>query len=233
MLQRFTSSLVQDYGLEEVLDDLSSEICILLDVHGAGVMLEDDNGNLRFTSSSDPVLERLESLQIELDEGPCLLAYHTGEMVQAGDIANDLRFEKFGPAAVNVGMKAVFSFPMKLESTVAGALNFYRRETVPLSPAQEQAAKTLADIATAFLLHAREDDRSRLLTRQLQHALDSRIPIEQAKGFVAARLDVDVDVAFNLLRGYARSHRTSLDSVVAQVVDRTLSIAALSNPSPD
>ena len=52
----------------------------------------------------------------------------------------------------------------------------------------------------------------------LQRALDSRIVIEQAKGTLAERFDVDVDEAFRLLRLAARSNRIRLRDLATRVV---------------
>ncbi|MEC5149777.1 ANTAR domain-containing protein [Cryobacterium sp. GrIS_2_6] len=57
---------------------------------------------------------------------------------------------------------------------------------------------------------------------QLQHALNSRVVIEQAKGVIAFMHDVDMNEAFTMLRHYARSHSRPLAEVSAAVVDRTL-----------
>jgi AmiR/NasT family two-component response regulator len=54
--------------------------------------------------------------------------------------------------------------------------------------------------------------------QQLQRALDSRIVIEQAKGVIAERYDMNVDDAFELLRRSARNHRLRLHALAAAVV---------------
>ena len=53
----------------------------------------------------------------------------------------------------------------------------------------------------------------------LQRALDSRIVIEQAKGILAERFDVDVHEAFRVLRLAARNNRVRLRDLAARVVE--------------
>jgi len=53
---------------------------------------------------------------------------------------------------------------------------------------------------------------------QLQQALESRVAIEQAKGIVAARLDVSVDDAFELMRQTARNERTKVRELADEIV---------------
>ncbi|TML60730.1 MAG: ANTAR domain-containing protein [Actinobacteria bacterium] len=53
----------------------------------------------------------------------------------------------------------------------------------------------------------------------LQRALETRIVIEQAKGVLAARLDVDVHEAFRVLRLAARSNRIRLHDLAMRVVE--------------
>lgn len=59
----------------------------------------------------------------------------------------------------------------------------------------------------------------RVTIAQLEHALSSRIVIEQAKGVLAERLETSVDEAFELLRRSARNARTNLHELAARVVD--------------
>jgi hypothetical protein len=53
---------------------------------------------------------------------------------------------------------------------------------------------------------------------QLQHALESRIVIEQAKGVLAERYRLTIDDAFLLLRKSARSARRRIHEVAAEVL---------------
>lgn len=53
---------------------------------------------------------------------------------------------------------------------------------------------------------------------QLQHALESRILIEQAKGVLAERYGLTIEEAFELLRRAARSSRTNIHELAARVV---------------
>jgi AmiR/NasT family two-component response regulator len=60
---------------------------------------------------------------------------------------------------------------------------------------------------------------------QLNHALHSRVMIEQAKGVLAERTHLDMNAAFSWLRNHARSHNLLLVDVAQSVVDGTLSPA--------
>ena len=53
---------------------------------------------------------------------------------------------------------------------------------------------------------------------QLEHALGSRVTIEQAKGMLAERHSLSVDDAFEALRQAARSNRMRLRSLAEQVL---------------
>lgn len=53
---------------------------------------------------------------------------------------------------------------------------------------------------------------------QLQEALESRVVIEQAKGILAERLEVDPETAFKLLRRAARSNRMRLHDLAEHVI---------------
>ena len=72
-----------------------------------------------------------------------------------------------------------------------------------------------ASVAVARLLavtHATYERRA-----QLEHALQSRVAIEQAKGVIAERYGLEPDEAFQLIRRAARSNRMKLHDLVAAI----------------
>lgn len=60
------------------------------------------------------------------------------------------------------------------------------------------------------------------LAEQLQVALESRVILEQAKGFIACLRQISTEAAFEQLRRYARSHNMDVHAVAHQIIDREL-----------
>lgn len=70
------------------------------------------------------------------------------------------------------------------------------------------------------------------LSEQLQHALDSRVVIEQAKGRLIEALAVSADGAFELLRRRARDTGRKLREVASEVADGSLRLQG-EDPDPE
>ena len=139
-------NLLRDYEVTDILDELTRRTPDILPVDGAGVMIEDESGVLRFTAASDDTVRYIESLQIELGEGPCLAAYQTGEQVLLDDLSTTTLFRAFAPRALENRLHAVYSFPMWHDGQSLGALNLYRITPAALTLAQTATGQTLADV---------------------------------------------------------------------------------------
>lgn len=219
VLRTFASRLATGYRITDILDSLCHRVAEVLPVTGAGVMLADASHTLAFVAASDDVVQRIEGLQVDLGEGPCLHAYQTGEQVVVADLLTTDRFPKFAPEALTAGLRAVFSFPMRTDDDCIGALNLYRDAPGGFEDIDCETGQVLADVATAYILNARAHDRASELTDQLQHALDSRVVIEQAKGYLAGTLGVPVPAAFEALRSHARSRGMTVRAVAQELLD--------------
>jgi AmiR/NasT family two-component response regulator len=92
-------------------------------------------------------------------------------------------------------------------------------------PATDLAvAQSFATAATIGILQTRAKRTSDLLNEQLQNALNSRVLIEQAKGYLAERHQESLTDAFVRLRNHARSHNQRLTTVAREVVGGTLDL---------
>jgi GAF domain-containing protein len=212
-------TMIDEYDVIEFLGMLAERCVELLDTDEAGIMLVDAQGNLQAIASSSERTHLLELFELQNEEGPCLDAFRTGEMVSSADLLLDVRWPTFASRARDDGFGAVVSLPLRLRRTVIGALNLLRDRAGELGDPDLALARALADVATIGLLQERAVRESRTTSAQLQVALTSRVLIEQAKGVLAARNDIDIDTAFETLRTYARRHGRKLTEVARDVVE--------------
>ncbi len=228
----FADTIVDEYDVVEFLHRLAVRCVDLVDASEAGIMLADRDGTLHYVASSSERMRLIELFELQHDEGPCLDAFHTGAAVHCAltDDANE-RWPRFAPHAREVGIRSVSALPMRLRTEVIGALNILSTRTEPLSAEDQQVAQALADIATIGILQERALKDALVVTSQLEAALESRIVIEQAKGIVAERSHVDIDTAFELLRGYSRTHNHLLRQTAQEIIDGTLSTELLTEPA--
>jgi AmiR/NasT family two-component response regulator len=116
---------------------------------------------------------------------------------------------------------------MRLRSHVIGALNLFRTEGGPLDEGDVVVAQALADVATIALLQHRAAVAADVVNAQLTDALNSRIVIEQAKGILAERHRLDIELAFSQMRTHARQNNRRLAELAREVVEHTLELPPL------
>lgn len=165
VLVEFARTLTADFSIQKILDHLVDRVVEVIPVDGAGVLLMDSDVEHRFVAASDDMILGVETLQMELQEGPCLQAYRTGRHVAVRDLAKDTTFARFSPAAALAGLGAVYSFPLRLDDRQLGALELYAKEPLALSEADLVGAQTLADVAAAYLFNAQARQAAREVTR--------------------------------------------------------------------
>jgi diguanylate cyclase (GGDEF)-like protein len=154
VLREFARTMVTDFPIQGILDHLVKRIVEILPVTGAGVTLISPTLQPRYVAASNASAHAYERLQTELGEGPCLTAYLTGEAVTAQDLGHDERFPNFSPRAGAIGLRAVFTFPLRHGELLLGALDLYRDVAGPLSTEALAAAQSLAEVAAAYLINA-------------------------------------------------------------------------------
>lgn len=218
-------TMVDDYDVVDLLDQLVRACVNVLGVSAAGLLLDDQKGNLALIASSGDETRLLELFQLQNNDGPCLDCVRTGSAVTSGNLDDDRgRWPLFVPAAAMAGFRSVAAVPLRLRDQIIGGLNLFMDSPHEVPPEDRRLAQALADVATIGILQQRSLHRSHILSEQLQNALTSRIAIEQAKGVLAERGELTMDGAFDVLRRYARDHNLRLTEVANAVVTAGLDV---------
>jgi len=223
-LVELTGTMVADYDVLDLLHALVESSVGLLDATAGGLLLADPHGDLQVVVSTSEESQLVEILQLRAGEGPCVECYTTATPVVVEDIAS-LRgqWPAFQAAALSQGFRSVQAVPMRVHGQAIGAMGLFGKDPGTMSREDSVIGQALADVATISILQERTMRESVLVNEQLQQALN-RVLIEQAKGVIAYRSQVNMEEAFRRLRSFSRSNNLSLRGTAVQVINHGLSL---------
>ncbi|UFS57519.1 GAF and ANTAR domain-containing protein [Subtercola endophyticus] len=226
-LVTLADTLVAGYDVIDLLQTLVEKCAAILDAADVGIILVGTRGDLETVASTNERSHLLDLMQLDAGTGPCVEAYLSGSVVSVPNVEKvEKRWPVFATGARELGYGSSHSVPLRLRDTTLGALNVFRDRTGSLSDEDIVAAKALADVATIGILQERAIREAGIAREQLQHALDSRVIIEQAKGVLAQSRNIDMDAAFKLLRQTSRNSGTAIGTTAHGIVDGTISLPA-------
>jgi hypothetical protein len=218
-----SNELVDEYDIIDTLTTLTTSCADLLDVASAGLLLADESGVLHLVASSSERTRDLELFQLQREQGPCLDCYHGGKIVVSAGLPDmKQQWPMFSQAAELLGFESVHALPMRLREHALGAIGLFSEGVGHLNAADLALAQALVHVACVAIVNDKNASDRATINTQLQHALNSRVVLEQAKGVIAASGNLEMDVAFAVLRRYARDHGRRLSDVAEQVVGRRL-----------
>jgi GAF domain-containing protein len=208
-----------EMGVEDAIREIVHTTHAIFDVDGAGLMLADAEQHLRSVAASDERFAHLEDLQIRHQEGPCIAAFDSKELVGVEDLAEDKRWPRFSEAAVAQNVRAVLASPLPYNQDAVGVVAVLSEQRRPWSAEGELALLAFTDLAALLIASMMQGQQQSELAAQLQSALNSRRVIEQAKGVLMGRHGVSARAAYEQLRAQARAERRKLTAVCAEVVE--------------
>lgn len=205
--------------VEDAITEVVHTTHTMFGVDGAGLMLVNDEQHLRKVAASDDRFGHLEELQIQHQEGPCIDAFDTKELITAEDLVSEHRWPKFSKAAVAREVRAVLASPLPYNQSAVGVVAVLSEQRRPWSPEGELALLAFTDLAALFIASMMQGEQQSELAAQLQGALDSRKVIEQAKGVLMGQQGISARDAYEQLRARARAERRKLSAVCAETVE--------------
>ena len=212
-------SLDPERGLAPTLQQVADGAKQLFSADGAGLMLVDAEGQLRWASASDQAAQTIEDGQERLAQGPCAVAFSQRLPAAIANIHTDPDWQEFTQVLLSEGISAALSVPVELDGGVIGTLDIYAREAREWGPSEVAALQTYAGLVASLLSAAIAAQVKGRLAGQLQAALEHRWLIEQAKGVLMGREQLDAQAAFERLRRAARSSTRRLADVAKDVTN--------------
>lgn len=205
--------------LEPILETVSAQaVRLIAEVDFADILLIDEDGH-RSMAPTAPLTVKLDTIQVELAQGPCLEAITSEPLVHAVDFHSESRWPEFSAAAIEHGIQSMMSFhlytyPDKTRGAITGrgALNLFSRNVGPFSLADQAVGAMLATHAAAALIAANRQV-------QFESALHSRDVLGQAKGILMERFKVDAVRAFDLMVKLSQDTNTPVRIIAQRIVD--------------
>jgi hypothetical protein len=178
-------------------------------------------------ASSSYTAERLDRLQYELEEGPCIEALQDADWFRSGDIGRDARWPRWGPQAALAGGGSLCSIPLLARGERVGALNMYAdrlgafhdRETI--------------EMASLYAIHAAYALSSARKLAGLEVAMASRHTIGMAQGILVERFGLDANRAFTLLCRISSTQNRRVIDIARELTETgTIAGSELGPPRP-
>lgn len=204
-------------------EELCRPFLVVLPVTGVSLSVIGWPGQHSTIHASDAIAGRIDALQFELGEGPRWKALRTGQPVMVPDLSQDQHSEwpMFGDAIREVGVGALFAFPLVLGAATVGVIDLYRSTAGALSASDVTQALALArSIAGPAVRRATWSAEKE--SPNIDLAPELRREVHQATGMILVQLSISATEAFARLRAHAFSSNQSVEDVARDVVSRRL-----------
>ncbi|MBI5157543.1 MAG: ANTAR domain-containing protein [Acidimicrobiia bacterium] len=177
--------------------------------------------------ASDTRAGDLDDLQFALGEGPCPDAHRSRTPIFEPDLegASTGRWPQFAPAAVDVGVRGVFAFPLNAGVDCIGVLTLYQDAAGDLTPDQAADGPLVAEALVRSMLTIQSGSGPDVLARELIDVDAHRAEVHQATGMVAVQLGIAITDAALRLRAFAYASGRSVAAVARDIVDRRVRLA--------
>ena len=155
-LVQLSDTLTDDYDVVDFLDVLVNACVDLVGVAGAGVMLDDQKGNLAVVASSSEAVRLLQILELRQSHGAAVECIQTGTLVTIPDLAAGVDgWPEFVQLAHTAGFLTGVAYPMRLRDVVIGSLEVFQCTTEPMSRSNAHLVQALANIALCYVPESR------------------------------------------------------------------------------
>jgi GAF domain-containing protein len=186
-------------------------------VAGAVLIVVDERGGLAWATSAGDLAEVLHRTAGQLWSGPGQEVLADGVPVRTSRVPED-RWPALAQSLGFAGVNGLLCVPVEGAGGLTGMLAVVRRPDRPWSAHEVESVIVYAGVLAGVLRVAAESETRAQVIAQLEHALQHRVTIEQAKGILMEREGLDAAAAFDRLRKAARAARRRVGEVATDLV---------------
>lgn len=191
------SDLARELQQEQDPDALLADVVhaaldLIPHVTEASVSLVTGRRTVRSRAASGELPRKVDALQSATGQGPCIDAAYEERIVRVPDMETEERWPDFARAAYGAGAKSMLAFQLFVEGDNLGALNLYSDKANVFDEESELVGLLVGAHAAVAFSDSQE-------ISQLNHALDTRDLIGQAKGILMERFRIGSQQAFQVL----------------------------------
>jgi len=192
-LSDLARELQQEEDTEALLVDIvHAALDLIPHVADASVSLVMGRRTVQSRAASGDLPRKVDALQSATGQGPCIDAAYEERIVRVPNMGREQRWPDFARAAYDAGARSMLAFQLFVEGDNLGALNLYGDDVDVFDQESEQVGLLVAAHAAVAFSDAQE-------ISQLNHALDTRDLIGQAKGILMERFKISSQQAFQIL----------------------------------
>jgi GAF domain-containing protein len=168
---------------------------------------------LQTVASTSDLTKRINNIEHELDEGPCLQALLDQRSYRIDDMSTDTRWPRFAAAAQTHGVQSMLGYKLFTTGRTLGTLDLYSSKPNAFGAESEIVGEVFAAHAAIALLGSTQQ-------AEWQTALNSRDKIGMAKGILMQRERLTDVQAFNLLVSTSQKSNMKLHDLAAWLIDK-------------
>lgn len=219
---RTSGTMLSDANIGTLLRLLTSAAeRIVAGASGAGITVARAGTDVATVAATDPVVQRVDALQYELGEGPCMSAWRDRTVVRVGDVASDPRWPRWAAAAALTDVASCLSAPLVLGDATLGAVKVYATSPERFTTDDEATLRLFAAQAAILLAASDAYQRAGELGDSLRELLRQRDDISRASGVVMQREQTSAGSAFTYLMSMAERDECSVHEAATRMLRRT------------
>ncbi len=211
-LAELAIALHDEPSVDETIDRVLDYARKAVDCEYAGVVFVHGRQRVETAAATDPLVEKLDQLQMECGEGPDVTVLSDRFSVLVSDTHTESRWPAWAVRVAAHGIRSLISVRLYTSASTIGTLNLYDSRPDRFDIDDQAVAHLLARHAAVALASART-------TENLWQAVDARKLVGQAQGILMERYSLTADQAFAVLMRYSQDNNLKLRDVAGQLVE--------------